>query len=107
MGARRTETAVPKVVFTLKEVAAYLNVHPDTVRRYVKRGELPAFKIGTDWRFNRESIDLWRKAQEEQYQAQRQVRPVTRRRTKTSRAVLPESDDGRRTRALRSAQRKR
>ncbi|MCS6817602.1 MAG: helix-turn-helix domain-containing protein [Blastocatellia bacterium] len=57
--------AVPKVVFTLKEVAEYLNVHPDTVRRYVKRGELPAFKIGTDWRFNKESIDRWRKAQEE------------------------------------------
>jgi excisionase family DNA binding protein len=56
--------AVPKVVFTLKEVAEYLNVHPDTVRRYVKRGELPAFKIGTDWRFNKESIDRWRKAQE-------------------------------------------
>ncbi|GBC77714.1 hypothetical protein HRbin08_01195 [bacterium HR08] len=57
--------AVPKVVFTLKEVAEYLNVHPDTIRRYVKRGELPAFKIGTDWRFNKESIDRWRKAQEE------------------------------------------
>ncbi len=57
--------AVPKVVFTLKEVAEYLNVHPDTVRRYVKRGELPAFKIGTDWRFNKESIDRWRKAQEQ------------------------------------------
>jgi excisionase family DNA binding protein len=57
--------AVPKVVFTLKEVAEYLNVHPDTVRRYVKKGELPAFKIGTDWRFNKESIDRWRKAQEE------------------------------------------
>jgi len=59
--------AVPKVVFTLKEVAEYLNMHPDTVRRYVKRGELPAFKIGTDWRFNKESIDRWRKAQEQRF----------------------------------------
>jgi excisionase family DNA binding protein len=56
---------VPKVVFTLKEVAEYLSVHPDTIRRYVTRGQLPAFKIGTDWRFNRESIDEWRKAQEQ------------------------------------------
>jgi excisionase family DNA binding protein len=60
---------VPKVVFTLKEVAEYLNVHPDTIRRYVKRGQLPAFKIGTDWRFNKESIDEWRKAQENHSQA--------------------------------------
>ncbi len=66
--------AVPKVVFTLKEVAEYLNVHPDTVRRYVKRGELPAFKIGTDWRFNKESIDRWRKAQEERCRRALQAR---------------------------------
>ncbi len=66
--------AVSKVVFTLKEVAEYLNVHPDTVRRYVKRGELPAFKIGTDWRFNKESIDQWRKAQEERYRRALQVK---------------------------------
>jgi len=66
--------AVPKVVFTLKEVAEYLNVHPDTVRRYVKRGELPAFKIGTDWRFNKESIDRWRKVQEERCRRALQAR---------------------------------
>jgi len=66
--------AVPKVVFTLKEVAEYLNVHPDTVRRYVKRGELPAFKIGTDWRFNKESIDRWRKAQEERCRRELRMR---------------------------------
>jgi len=65
MEREKSAMAVPKVVFTLKEVAEYLNVHPDTIRRYVKRGELPAFKIGTDWRFNKESIDRWRKAQEE------------------------------------------
>lgn len=59
--------AVPKVVFTLKEVAEYLSIHPDSVRRYVKRGLLPAFKIGTDWRFNKESVDQWRKAQETAY----------------------------------------
>lgn len=65
---------VPKVVFTLKEVAEYLNVHPDSVRRYAKRGELPAFKIGTDWRFNKESIDQWRKAQEEKNRLQARQR---------------------------------
>ncbi len=65
---------VPKVVFTLKEVAEYLNVHPDSIRRYAKRGELPAFKIGTDWRFNKESIDQWRKAQEEKNRRQARER---------------------------------
>ena len=46
-----------KVVLTLKEAAEYLNVHGDTLRRRAKNGTIPAFKIGTDWRFWRGSID--------------------------------------------------
>jgi hypothetical protein len=26
----------------------------------LKKGQLPGFKIGSDWRFNREAIDKWR-----------------------------------------------
>jgi hypothetical protein len=29
-----------------------------------KNQTLPAFKIGSDWRFNRESIDSWRVQEE-------------------------------------------
>jgi excisionase family DNA binding protein len=47
-------------IMTLEEVASYLRVHPSTVYRMVKNHSIPAFKIGSDWRFNRESIDLWR-----------------------------------------------
>ena len=47
-------------VMTLEEVADYLRVHPSTIYRLVKRGKLPAFKVGSDWRFNLESIDNWR-----------------------------------------------
>lgn len=46
-------------VMTLEEVAQYLRVHPSTIYRLVKRGKLPAFKVGSDWRFNLESIDIW------------------------------------------------
>jgi excisionase family DNA binding protein len=101
------ERAVPKVVFTLKEVAAYLNVHPDTVRRYVKRGELPAFKIGTDWRFNKESIDLWRKAQEKRCQAQHDDPPVTGRKKRRSPPNSPETEDGRHVPCLSFVRRKK
>jgi excisionase family DNA binding protein len=45
---------------TLEEVANYLRVHPSTIYRLVKKGKLPAFKVGSDWRFNLESIDNWR-----------------------------------------------
>ena len=54
-------------VMTLEEVASYLRVHPSTVYRMLKRGQIPAFKVGSDWRFNLESIDLWRTAAEHGY----------------------------------------
>ena len=47
-------------VLTVKELSNYLNVHPSTIYRLLKQGQLPAFRIGSDWRFNREDIDQWR-----------------------------------------------
>jgi len=47
-------------VLTLEEVAGYLRVHPSTIYRLLKKKRLPAFKVGSDWRFNLESIDRWR-----------------------------------------------
>jgi excisionase family DNA binding protein len=47
-------------VLTLEEVASYLRVHPSTIYRLLKKKQLPAFKVGSDWRFNVESIDRWR-----------------------------------------------
>jgi excisionase family DNA binding protein len=54
-----------KAVMTLKEAAEYLNVHCDTLRRRAKNGTIPAFKIGTDWRFNQSSLENWIKEMEE------------------------------------------
>lgn len=49
-----------KHVLTVKEVAEYLHVHESTIYRMLKRSELPAFRVGSDWRFNVENIDRWR-----------------------------------------------
>ena len=45
---------------TVRELADYLRVHPSTVYRLLKQKRIPAFKVGSDWRFNREAIDHWR-----------------------------------------------
>jgi len=45
---------------TLREVSAYLHVHPSTIYRLLKHNQIPAFHIGSDWRFNIEAIDRWR-----------------------------------------------
>ena len=47
-------------VLTVGELAEYLRVHKSTIYRLVKKGLLPGFKIGSDWRFNVEVIDEWR-----------------------------------------------
>jgi excisionase family DNA binding protein len=46
-------------VMTLDEVAQYLHVHPSTIYRLLKEKRIPAFKLGSDWRFNQESIERW------------------------------------------------
>ena len=47
-------------LLTLEDVAECLRVHRSTVYRMVKKNQLPAFKFGGEWRFNRESIERWR-----------------------------------------------
>jgi excisionase family DNA binding protein len=54
-------------VLTLEELASYLRVHPSTVYRMLKKRQIPAFKVGSDWRFNLESIDHWLAAAEQGY----------------------------------------
>ncbi len=46
-------------VMTLEEVSEFLRVHPSTVYRLLKKHLIPAFKVGSDWRFNRTSIEQW------------------------------------------------
>jgi excisionase family DNA binding protein len=46
-------------VMTVRELSSYLRVHPSTIYKLLRRGELPGFRIGTDWRFNAEVIDRW------------------------------------------------
>ncbi len=54
----------PAKVMTVKEVSDYLHVHPSTIYRLIKRKQIPAFRIGSDWRFNIETIDKWRAQKE-------------------------------------------
>lgn len=51
-------------VMTVRELAAYLRVHPSTIYRLLKHNQIPAFHVGSDWRFNIETIDSWRLGQD-------------------------------------------
>jgi excisionase family DNA binding protein len=44
---------------TLHDVANYLNCHYTTFWRIVQRGELPAFRLGGDFRVRRIDLEKW------------------------------------------------
>ena len=43
-------------VLTVKEVASLLKTSRQQIRRMIQAGELPAVKVGREWRILRESI---------------------------------------------------
>ena len=46
-------------IMTPKEAAKYLGLHLITIYRLIKKGELPSFKIGGQWRFKKDLLDSW------------------------------------------------
>jgi excisionase family DNA binding protein len=49
----------PTSMLTIDEVAAYLKLHPLTVRRLARQGDIPAVKIGRQWRVKRDLLERW------------------------------------------------
>jgi PTS system nitrogen regulatory IIA component len=47
---------------TIDELAGYIKMSRTKLYGMAQRGEIPASKIGTQWRFDREEIDQWMKA---------------------------------------------
>lgn len=46
-------------ILTIEEVARYLRVSERTVYEWAQKGEIPAGKIGTVWRFKKDDIENW------------------------------------------------
>jgi excisionase family DNA binding protein len=46
-------------ILTLPEVAQLLKVAEKTVYTMAQKGQLPAFKVGGQWRFKRGDLDQW------------------------------------------------
>ena len=49
-------------IITLREVADYLHCYWGTVYQLIQKGDLPAFRVGSDWRFRRADIEKWIRA---------------------------------------------
>ena len=46
-------------LMTVEEMAKYLQVDQYTIYAWVRKGKMPAFKVGRFWRFRKEEIDKW------------------------------------------------
>lgn len=45
---------------SLEDAAAYLNIKPGTLRKWIKQKEdLPAHQIGKLWKFKKSELDEW------------------------------------------------
>jgi excisionase family DNA binding protein len=61
--ASPTQT-LPVKVLTKTEACKYLNASHSAINGMLKRREIPAFRVGSDWRFNVEDLERWmRKSQ--------------------------------------------
>jgi excisionase family DNA binding protein len=50
---------MPETLLTTDQVARYLKVDKFTVYRLVTQRKMPAFKVGSQWRFKKKMIDAW------------------------------------------------
>jgi excisionase family DNA binding protein len=48
---------VDREILTIVQAAEFLQFHPDKVYRLVRSGEIPASKIGKEWRIRRADIE--------------------------------------------------
>ena len=46
-------------ILDIDEACLYLKLAKPTLYKYVRKGEVPAFKIGAIWRFHKDVLDSW------------------------------------------------
>jgi excisionase family DNA binding protein len=51
-----------KLAYSLEETAAVLGVHPNTVKKFVRSGELPSRRLGDRWLIPVAALEDWLRA---------------------------------------------
>ena len=47
------------MIFTIEELAEYLKISKEKIYKMLQASELPAFKVGNQWRFKKSDIENW------------------------------------------------
>lgn len=53
-----------KKFYTVDQVSQMLNIHPKTVRKYIREGDLRATKVGKQWRITGHDLSLFTEVEE-------------------------------------------
>lgn len=56
---QRNRRGPGNALMTVNEAAECLRFHPSTVYRLVRGGQIPALKLGKQWRVSRGAIERW------------------------------------------------
>ena len=46
-------------VLDMRGACDFLKIAKPTLYKYIRTGQIPAFKVGRIWRFHRDSLDAW------------------------------------------------
>ena len=55
----RQTLKIESPLLMVDEIARFLRIHPTTIYRLIKSKKIPAFRVGSEWRFDRKEIDRW------------------------------------------------
>jgi len=53
-------------LLSVEELAEYLQLSTKTVYRMLRRGQVPCYRVGNQWRFRKETIDAWLENEQQQ-----------------------------------------
>lgn len=62
-----------KDVLSVEDACMYLKLAKPTLYKFARSGTVPAFKIGSVWRFHKESLDQWMRDRMTESTAERKV----------------------------------
>jgi excisionase family DNA binding protein len=55
----RNQPSMPERLLTIEDIAGICRVSDKTVRRWISNRELPALKLGAQWRIRPRDLDLF------------------------------------------------
>jgi excisionase family DNA binding protein len=53
------QTGSDSQVLNAREVSEMLKIHTTTLYRMVRKGKIPSFRVGGEWRFRLDEIERW------------------------------------------------